>query len=275
MPQANSRQVLSLDAGWRFELGDPTTPVPRDKHIAAYMASKAGWSRGPARPNYDDSDWRMVELPHDWSVEGRFDPSNHMDAGFLPRGIGWYRRRFRLDESDRGKYLAIRFDGVASHCTVYVNGHLLHRNFCGYAPFTIDISDIATFGDDLNVIAVRVDATPMEGWWYEGAGIYRHTWLVKASKLHVAPDGVFVRPERTSGGGWDTWIDVQVQNRSADTIKCDVINEILDPDGRELVRSYQPVEVRPRSTAVRRDCLPVTKPALWSSQSPHLYALRT
>ena len=183
----NQSRLSRLDLDWRFHLGDIDAPLP-NTHVAAYMANKAGYARGAAKPNYDDSDWRMVELPHDWSVEGRFDPSNHMDAGFLPRGIGWYRRRVRLDVSDRGKYLAIRFDGVASHCIVYVNGHLLHRNFCGYTPFTIDISDIATFGDDLNVIALRVDATPMEGWWYEGAGIYRHTWLVKASKLHVACD---------------------------------------------------------------------------------------
>src|SRR4051794_21290410 len=268
------RQVLRFDCDWRFHAGDIDAPLP-NKHIAAYMANKAGYARGAAKPNYDDSDWRTVELPHDWSVEGKFGPSNHMDAGFLPRGIGWYRRRFRLEESDRGKYLAIRFDGIASHCTVYVNGHRLHRHFCGYTPFTVDISDVATFGDELNVIAVRVDGTYMEGWWYEGAGIYRHAWLIKTSPLHVASDGILVRPQRQSSGEWDTWIDVQVENRSDDVIHCDVINEIVDPEGKTVVKSHQPIELRPRSAGLRRDSLPLTKPVLWSPQSPTLYELRT
>ena len=105
------RQVLRLDSAWLFHAGDIDSPVPTDKHIAAYMANKAGWARGAARINYDDSDWRQVDLPHDWSVEGPIDKSNYLDNGFLPRGVGWYRRHFQLDESDRGRYLALRFDG--------------------------------------------------------------------------------------------------------------------------------------------------------------------
>src|SRR5262249_10576390 len=127
------RQTLLLERGWRFHLHDIPAPLA-NKHIAAYMANKAGWARGAAESSFDDSDWRTVDLPHDWSIEGTFDPANHVNCGFLPRDVGWYRRHFVLDESDRGKYLAIRFDGIATHCTVYVNGHLLHRNFCGYTP---------------------------------------------------------------------------------------------------------------------------------------------
>src|SRR5436309_3107104 len=214
------RQRLSLDAGWLFHLGDIDSPIP-NRHIAAYMANKAGWARGAAKPDYDDSDWRGVDLPHDWSVEGEFHPDNHLDAGFLARGVGWYRRHFRLDEADRGKYLALQFDGVATHATVYVNGHLLHRNFCGYTPFTIDISDVANFGEQLNVIAVRVDATYMEGWWYEGAGIYRHVWLVKTSPVHVATDGVFVNPRRhDETGRWSVDIETTVGNPSGADVTC-------------------------------------------------------
>src|SRR5262245_58050189 len=203
MPTTGARQTLNMDQGWRFHLGDIDAPLA-NTHIAAYMANKAGWARGGAKMNYDDSDWRVVNLPHDWSVEGLFDRSNHVNQGFLPRGIGWYRRHFRLEESDRGRYLAIRFDGVAVHSAVYVNGHLLHRNFCGYMPFTIDISDVARFGDELNVVAVRVDANYVEGWWYEGAGIYRHVWLIKTAKVHVATDGLFVHAVRKSSMEWET-----------------------------------------------------------------------
>src|SRR3954471_1706452 len=105
--QMQSRQILSMDSGWKFHLGDIASPVPTNKHIAAYMANKAGWARGAAKPDFDDSDWRTLDLPHDWSVEGTFSPENHVDAGFLPRGVAWYRRHFALSEEDRGKYLAI------------------------------------------------------------------------------------------------------------------------------------------------------------------------
>jgi len=105
MPDPPPRQKLLLDSGWRFHLGDIDAPLP-NTHIAAYMANKAGWARGAAKPSFDDSDWRIVDLPHDWSIEGPFDQNNHINAGFLPRGISWYRRHFQLDESDRSSYIA-------------------------------------------------------------------------------------------------------------------------------------------------------------------------
>src|SRR5688500_8558814 len=210
---SSARQVFSLDAGWRFHLGDIDPALP-NTHLAAYMLNKAGYARGAAKPAWDDSDWRVVDLPHDWSVEGEFSPDNHVDAGYLPRGVAWYRRHFSLDESDRGRHFLVTFDGVATHCTVYVNGHLLHRNFCGYTAFTIDISHVARFGeDDVNTIAVRVDATYAEGWWYEGAGIYRHVWLTKSHALHVADDGAFVTSELRDGRA-DLTIRTRIHNRS-------------------------------------------------------------
>ncbi|HSV13421.1 MAG TPA: hypothetical protein VLI90_04135, partial [Tepidisphaeraceae bacterium] len=226
-----TRQVLRLEQGWRFHLGDIESPVP-NTHIAAYMANKAGWSRGAARVNYDDSDWRVLDLPHDWSIEGEFNPENHVDSGYLPRGIGWYRRHFRLDDADRDQHLSVRFDGIATHCTIYFNGHLLHRHFNGYTPITIDISDVATFGDQLNVIAFRVDATFMEGWWYEGAGIYRHAWLIKTGKVHVAPFGVFICPRKADGDNWHTHIEATLANEMYEDRQCNVDCELFDTSGQ-------------------------------------------
>src|SRR4029079_12240950 len=197
---------------------------------------KAGFARGAAKPGYDDSDWRHVDLPHDWAVEGKFDPGNHVDAGFLPRGIGWYRRYFQLDEPDRGKYLALTFDGVATHCTVYVNGHLLHRNWCGYTPFTVDISHVAAFGEDeVNTIAVRVDATYMEGWWYEGAGIYRHAWLIKTAAACVeAVGGVFVSPQQCGPLDWNTRVQTSLRNSSGEHVTGELISTVRDRDGNTV-----------------------------------------
>lgn len=270
------RQTLSLDSGWLFHLGDIAPPLA-NKHIAAYMANKAGWARGAAKGDFDDSDWRSVDLPHDWSVEATFSPENHLDAGFLPRGVGWYRRHFQLDDADRGKYLVLQFDGVATHATVYVNGHLLHRNFCGYTPFTIDISDVANFGEDhLNVIAVRVDATYMEGWWYEGAGIYRHTWLVKADKLHVQPFGLFARPLQMNDGSWETCVEVTLENTSDLEWHLDIDFVVLDSADVRVARDrgIRTTWLGPRSSRTFTTRFPLLSPRLWSPADPYLYRLR-
>jgi beta-galactosidase len=291
------RQVLRFDCDWRFHAGDIDAPLP-NKHIAAYIANKAGYARGAAKPSYDDSDWRVLDLPHDWSVEGPFDPANHVSQGYLPRGVAWYRRHFQLEEADRGKSLAIQFDGVATHCTVYINGHLLHRNFCGYTPFTIDISDVANFGDELNVIAVRVDATHLEGWWYEGAGIYRHVWLMKASPVHIAPNGVFVCPKRTSTTEWTTDIEVTLVNNSNVDVHGQLLHTLFRYAGRgvgegsagergNFISEAEPsplpspgvpgegVRVPARTRVVVRQSIPIRHPNLWSTEKPNLYRLGT
>jgi beta-galactosidase len=270
----SARKVYSLDAGWLFHLGDIETPL-RNAHIAAYMANKAGWARGAAKGDYDDSDWREISLPHDWSIEGKFDPANHLDNGYLPRGIAWYRRHFRLEESSRGKYLALQVDGVATHCTVYVNGHCVHRNFCGYTPFTIDITDIANFGDDLNTVAVRVDATTIEGWWYEGAGIYRHVWMIDTNMLHVATDGVFVRPERNGDDTWSAHVATGAENRSDAHLAFTLTSEIVSRDGAIIGTARSECSVEANSAQQVRQEIVVRNPELWTLGMPAVYQMRT
>ena len=119
------------------------------------------------------------------AVAQPFDAHANISQGYRQRGIGWYRRYFRLDPSDRGKHLEIQLDGIATHSTIWVNGVLSVRNWSGYNSIYIDITPFAHYGSDLNVIAVQVDANAMEGWWYEGAGMYRHTWLVERNPVHI------------------------------------------------------------------------------------------
>ncbi len=138
-------------------------------HGESYSNAKAGKAWGAAAPDYDDSKWRELDLPHDWVVEGPFDEKENLSQGYRPRGVGWYRRHFKLPAGDRGRHIELQFDGVATHCTVWVNGIVAHRNWCGYTSFPMDITPFAQFGEGVNTIAVRVDANAMEGWWYEGA----------------------------------------------------------------------------------------------------------
>ena len=224
------RETLRLHDGWLFHKGDVPAPIA-NTHLAGYMANKAGWARGAARGNFDDSDWQPVRVPHDWSVDGPFSPENHVNSGFLPRGVGWYRRHFRLDDADRGRVLKLRFDAIASHATVYVNGHLLARSYNGYLPVDVDFSDVATYGDELNVIAVRVDATVMEGWWYEGAGIYRDVWLTKRQPTHFADDALRVITRELAEGHWKFFISGRVDTSSRSGLDVRVAVRLYDPQG--------------------------------------------
>jgi beta-galactosidase len=271
---ASSRERLSLDRGWLFHLGDIPFPVIKGQD-PSYFNAKAGRAWGAAAPDADDSDWCALDLPHDWAVDGPFDPDANLSQGYRRRGVGWYRRYFKLDPADRGKHLELQFDGVATHCTVWVNGTLVHRNWCGYTSFNIDITPFAKYGDSANTIAVRVDADPMEGWWYEGAGIYRHTWLVKREPVHVATDGVYANPVRNADGAWTVPIEVTLESSAKDAAKVDVESTLLDPLGKAVKRATASADVNPLEESVAKLEIPVTSPQLWSVESPTLYELRT
>jgi len=188
---SSGREQLSLDQGWLFRAGDIPFLVISG-HQMSYNNAKAGSSWGAASPGFDDSSWLQVNLPHDWAVAQPFDQNANISQGYRDRGMGWYRKYFRLDPANHGKHLEIQLDGIATHCTIWVNGVLAARNWCGYTSVYIDITPFANFGSDMNVIAVQVDAAPQEGWWYEGAGLYRHAWLVKRNPVHIETDGVDV-----------------------------------------------------------------------------------
>ncbi len=184
------RERLLMDFGWRFHLGN--------EWGSGYSLAKAGEGFGPASPEFSAAGWRRVNLPHDWAVELPFDPNADSSHGFKPVGpgfrqndIGWYRRTFELPKADAGRRLWLEFDGVYRDCTVFVNGWFVGHHESGYDSFRYDITDLAHCGGS-NLVAVRVDASRPEGWFYEGAGIYRHVWLLKTAPVAIAPDGVFV-----------------------------------------------------------------------------------
>ncbi len=190
------REHLSLDANWKFHLGDDW---PNALHL-----DKAGSSTGPAAEKFNDISWRTLNLPHDWAIELPFDQTadgSHgfkaVGPGFSKNSIGWYRRTFELPATDSGKRIWLTFDGVFRDATVWVNGWLVTRHEGGYYPFREDITDVAHFGGK-NVVTVKVDATKFEGWFYEGAGIYRHVWLDKTAPVAIAPDGIFVWSDFTN-----------------------------------------------------------------------------
>ena len=284
VPAADSpSERLSLDAGWKFHLGDiPLNSFPGGQGISLYgpdfthSGAKAGHTWGAAARGFDDKNWRQVNLPHDWAVEQPFDPNAVMKQGYRPRGIGWYRRTFKLDPSDHGKNIELQIDGVATHCAVYFNGTPVHHNWCGYTSFYIDVTPMARYGDDVNTIAVRVDAEAMEGWWYEGAGIYRHTWLVKRSPVHIVTDGVYANPVKGADGKWTIPVEVTLGNTGNGAASPAVEVGVFDSAGKKIAGGHsKQVSIVPMDQALAKLSIPVDSPQLWSVDHPNLYEVRT
>lgn len=271
---APGTERLSLDRGWRFHEGDIPFPVIIG-HENSYHSAKAGKAWGAAAPDFDDSSWRLLDLPHDWAVEQPFDPKANISQGYRARGFGWYRRSFKLDPADRGKALELQFEGIATHCSVWLNGTVVHRNWCGYTGFQIDLTPFAQYGDHPNTLAIRVDATAMEGWWYEGAGIYRHTWLVKQSPLHLQTDGVFAHPVKSAAGSWQIPVEATLANSGSDDATGEVLTVLLDPQGKQVAEARASAQVPYLGTAVAKMTIPVNQPQLWSVATPTLYTVRT
>ena len=271
---ASGREELLLDRGWLFHEGDVPFPTILG-HQMSYNNAKAGASWGAASPSFDDSLWQQVDLPHDWAVAQPFEEKANVSQGYRDRGMGWYRKYFRLDPADHGKHLELQLDGIATHCTIWVNGVLAARNWCGYTSIYIDITPFANFGSDVNVIAVQVDAVSQEGWWYEGAGLYRHAWLVKRSSVHIETDGIYANPVRTADGQWTIPIEATLYSSDQTSANVEVESTLIDPSGKELVSGRTQVAVDPLKESLAKFSLSVTSPELWSLETPTLYSVRT
>jgi beta-galactosidase len=275
---ASPRERLLMDFGWKFHLGN-------EWGIGENLA-KAGSGMGPASASFTDTSWRTLDLPHDWAVELPFDQradASHgfkaLGPGFPQNSVAWYRRTFELPRADAGKRLWIEFDGVFRDSTVFLNGWFVGRQESGYSSFRYDVTDLANCGGR-NVLAVMVDASQEEGWFYEGAGIYRHVWLVKTEPLAIAPDGVFVYSQfrdNVPEGAAKVHVQTRLRNDGTNNADLSVRWEILAPDGAVVASSRKSTTIGPRSQYEERveQTMDVSRPVLWSPESPRLYQLVT
>lgn len=279
----SARERLLLDFGWRFHLGN-ASDHRKDFDFGAPARegtfAKASFVAPVTSDNFDDSGWRVVDLPHDWAVELPFVNGPELSAhGSKPIGrdypetsIGWYRRTFDLAAEDEGKRITLDFDGVFRDAIVIFNGHYLGRNFSGYLPFQFEVSDYANFGGK-NYLVVRVDATLAEGWFYEGAGIYRHVWLTKTHPLHIVQWGTFVRTEQR-GKQVTVSIGTEVSNHSGESRACRLVSRILDDSGAVIARAEaKRVEVPAWDTVTIESEAVIAEPRQWSIEEPFLYKL--
>ena len=301
---ASARDRVLMDSGWRFQLGDPAdvttnvTVYPEISNLAKLqssdinaeiqleatrpdpVATHAGENVSFVQTNYDDSSWRQLDLPHDWAVELPFDSTSDGSHGFKPVGysssttynIGWYRRTFTLPANYAGQGLGLEFDGVYRNALVWFNGHCIGREVSGYESCYFDISQYANPGGT-NVLVVRVDASRFEGWFYEGAGIYRHVWLTDVNPVHVAHWGTFVATTSLLGSNATLTLQTDITNQSVLAAGASLTSTILDASSNAVANVTSTITVPAGQDMVVTQTVAVTNANLWSPQTPYLYSM--
>ncbi len=282
---ASPRERTLIDAHWRFAFGHPSDTARDFAHATGYFSylAKTGFGDGPAAADFDDRAWRELDLPHDWAVEAPFSPAgSHSHGykaagkGFPERSVGWYRRRFTIAESDFGRRISLEFDGVFRASRVWVNGFFVGEHASGYSGFQYDVTDYLNYGGD-NTIAVRVDASMEEGWFYEGAGITRHVWLLKTAPVHVKPWGTAITTElATDHQSAVVHIGTEVRHSGREETGIFLRHALVDPHGKTVGTStLTPAPLQPGSETTLQTRLPVGAPALWSLHTPQRYTVVT
>ncbi len=250
-PSADERR-MSFDAGWRFQKGD---------------------AAGAEAPGFADGGWRALDLPHDWAIEGPFDPAISSHQGALPFfGVAWYRKRFTVPESARGRYHSIELDGAMANATVYLNGHELGRRPYGYVGFSFDLTPHLRFGGE-NVLAVRLSPEPESSRWYPGAGLYRHVWIDATGPVHVERWGTYVTTPAVSDGGATVAIRTELRNRETEPARVRLETVILDADGREVARSASEPGVPAQAAGAVLVRITLLRPERWDVDRPYLYTV--
>ena len=241
-----------FDSDWKFLLGDSPT------------ASAA---------EFDDKSWRSLDLPHDWSIEGAFDSNNPMgnDGGYLPAGIGWYRKTFTVPASWKGKLVSIYFEGVYMNSEVFVNGKLLGKYPYGYTSFSYNITTTLIYGRD-NVISVKVDNSQQKNSrWYSGSGIYRHVWIIVTDPIHIPQWGTAITTPDVSTERATVQIKTRVRNETGLPQSVIVKTRLFSADAKESGENQLKLDLPANSEKEIDQTIQVLKPLLWTPETPHLY----
>lgn len=248
----NVRSRIDFNEGWKFYLGD---------------------NNQANQPGFDDSNWRNLSLPHDWSIEGEFSQDNptKVNGGALPAGIGWYRKTFKLDQSWQQKQIFIDFDGVYRNSEVWINGHFLGKRPFGYISFRYDLTPFLKFDGQPNLLAVRVDNSAQpNSRWYTGSGIYRNVWLVATSAVHVDNWGTFVTTPEVSEQSATVKLEVKIRNKAKQINEIELATEIVAPDGKR-VGTVKTTTNKVDSIMSFDQQIDLKSPVLWSTENPALY----
>jgi beta-galactosidase len=277
------RDLILIDKDWRFSFGHLYDTQKDFNHATGYFSylTKTGYGDGPAAQNFDDRAWRKLDLPHDWAVEQSFSEKGSFSHGFKTAGkgfpeksIGWYRKKINIPESDKGRIISLKFEGVFRNSKVFFNGYYLGTEESGYNGFEYDVTAYVNYGGE-NTIVVRADASMEEGWFYEGAGIYRHVYLKKTNPIHVITNGTYVTSVIKENNAEIT-AEVSVENKGNYKGQIEIIQSILNPEGKQIAtvsESKTAPDFYKTSSYISK--LQVNNPLLWDIENPNLYRLIT
>ena len=266
------KQVVRVGQGGITDINVPV--IAKKDTVIDYTNFRSSLSMLP-------TDWRTVNLPHDWCIEGDFVHDDDLGSqpsasGYLAVGKGVYRKEFEISESDKGKKISIEFDGIFRNSTVWVNGHLLGTHLSGYTPSNYDLSDFLRYGNEgKNVILVKVDATQPEGWWYEGCGIYRHVWIVKTDKLHVARFGTYVTTPSVSDAEATVSIRTTLKNEYKTVKNVSLVSKIINEKGLVIATKTSTLSIPPFGQTEVSQTDTIEKLLIWSPETPNLYKVLT
>jgi beta-galactosidase len=251
---APARASVDFDSGWLFNLADSPMAM---------------------QPKFDDSAWRPLNLPHDWSIEGPFSPDYGSGNGFAPGGIAWYRKHFPVDASAAGSLVTLELDGIYDNSEVFLNGFFVGGRPDGFESFTCNLTNVLNFGGD-NVLAIRVDHSRFaDSRWYTGSGIYRHVRLTFTNPLHLAHWGTFITTPVVTADSATVHLETAVENSSPNPASFTVQSDLLAPDGSVLASATTPASLDNAANQTISQNITIKTPALWSPDSPSLYTLRT
>ena len=252
-----TRKTENFDKGWKFNLGDVTDAQA---------------------PGFDDSLWRVLDLPHDWSIEGKFSKDNPAtpSGGALPGGIGWYRKTFTIPVSEKGRLAFIDFDGVYKNSEVWINGHSLGLRPYGYSSFRYELTPYLKYGKEKNVLAVKVDNSKQpNSRWYSGSGIYRNVWLVMTDKIYIAHWGTYVTTPEVTEQSAKVIIQTKIRNASLIDQAITLKTAIVDTKGKTIASADTTEKLMKASAGNIEQQLTVSNPVLWSIENPYLYRVLT
>lgn len=250
------RDRADFTENWKFYLGDDSSANQQQ---------------------YDDSKWRTLNLPHDWSIEADFSLSNPATSGggALPGGIGWYRKEFTLDKSSEKRTVYLDFDGVYWNTKVWINGHLLGERPSGYMSFRYDLTPYLKFGEK-NTIAVRVDNSKQpNSRWYSGSGIYRNVWLLTVNSIHVDYNGTYITTPSVSKDSASVKIITNIRNVTNTDQTIELYSKLVDADGKDVAQISNSVNISASQVGTSEQMLKIKQPNLWSIENPYLYKVVT
>jgi beta-galactosidase len=250
-----THQRLLMDYNWKFIQSD---------------------AKDAEKTNFDDAKWRMLNLPHDWSIEGEFkeDATSQGSGGYLPMGIGWYRKQFTSPEMMKYQQFSIEFDGVYMNSDVWINGQHLGKHVYGYTGFSYNLTPYLKKGK--NTIAVRVDnSLQLSSRWYTGSGIYRHVWMNITNSVNIARWGTYITTPQVDSTSATISVRTSVENSLSVPKKMVLKSVVKDGSGKEIASIETPVSIQSSGKEVIEQTIKVTSPVLWSVEDPALYTLNS